>query len=72
MTKRHSGYIVVLEEVLREDDAEETLKAIRMIKGVLAVSPVDHDPALEIEVQRRDIAWSSALRKLSQLPPKLY
>jgi hypothetical protein len=40
MTDRHAGYIVTLEKDLREDDAEYTLNALRMVKGVLSVKPV--------------------------------
>ena len=72
MTKRHIGYVVVLEEVLREDDAQEIINAIRMIKGVVGVQPVEKDPALEIEVAHRDIAWRAELRRLStEGPPKV-
>jgi uncharacterized Fe-S cluster-containing protein len=67
MTKRHSGYVVILEDNLREDEAEATLNALRMVKGVIAVQPVIHDPVVEIEATRRDIAWQTAIRKLK--PP---
>jgi hypothetical protein len=40
MTDRHAGYVVILEKDIRSDDAEFTLNAIRMIKGVLSVEPV--------------------------------
>lgn len=40
MTDRHIGYIVTLEEEIREDDAESTINALSHIKGVLNVSPV--------------------------------
>lgn len=40
MTDRIKGYVVVLEENIREDDAEEITKAIGLIKGVLTVTPV--------------------------------
>lgn len=43
MTDRHKGYIVVLEDDLREDDGESTLNAIRQIRGVLSVEPVVAD-----------------------------
>ena len=40
MTDRHKGYIVILEENIREDDAEKTvLAALRQIKGVQQVLP---------------------------------
>ncbi len=40
MTDCHSSYIVVLEHDVREDDAEQTLSALRQIRGVLTVEPV--------------------------------
>lgn len=40
MTDRYSGFHVVLEEDLRDDDAQATIAAIRQIKGVMAVEPV--------------------------------
>lgn len=43
MTDRHNGYIVTLEQALREDDAEATIAAMRQIKGVLSVQPVVAD-----------------------------
>ena len=41
MTDRHKGYIVVLEENIREDDAAASvLLALRAIRGVMDVRPV--------------------------------
>lgn len=39
MTDRLNSFIVVLEQDIREDDAQETLIALRNIKGVLDVKP---------------------------------
>ncbi len=52
MTDRHTGYVVALDKDMREDDAEAILAAISMIKGVLAVEPVDSDPAAAITRMR--------------------
>lgn len=72
MTKRHTGYVVILETDVREDDAQEIVQALRMIKGVVAVQPVEGDPATMIVEGRRDIAWSAAPGRLSQEgPPKI-
>ena len=68
VSPRTGGYVVVLDEPISGAEAERILNAIRMIKGVVAVSPVKHDPALEIERARSDIAWQTALRNLK--PPK--
>lgn len=40
ITDRHSGYIVVLENEIRDDDAQPILDALRMIKGVISVEPI--------------------------------
>lgn len=55
MTDRHSGYVVVLDHDMREDDAEATLNALRMVKGVLSVEPIIASPAegLPIEIRVR-------------------
>jgi len=52
MTDRHMGYIVTLEKDLREDDAENIIKAIIMIKGVLSVEPLVSDTMLHIATER--------------------
>ena len=43
MTDRLNGFIVVLEQPRREDDAEAIANAIRMIKGVIRVEPLVDD-----------------------------
>ena len=40
MTDRHSGYVVILDGEMREDDAQATIAALRQIKGVVDVKPV--------------------------------
>jgi len=41
MTTRFKGCTVAFTQDIREDDAESMLNAIRMIKGVIAVEPVE-------------------------------
>lgn len=41
MTTRHSGYIVILEDDIREDDAEDLMKLLRQIRGIISVRPVE-------------------------------
>lgn len=48
MTDRHSGFIVVLDKDIREDDAQPIISAIRQIKGVMDVQPIVSDPLLHI------------------------
>lgn len=57
MTDRLAGFIVTLEKPIREDDAEATLAAIRMIRGVVSVDPVVADPMhhMAISAARHDI-----------------
>lgn len=40
MTDRVQGYVVILDENMREDDAEAVVQALRMVRGVLDVQPV--------------------------------
>lgn len=48
MTDRFKGFVVILVEPIREDDAEQTIKAIEQIKGVLSVRPIIRTPELLI------------------------
>lgn len=64
MTDRHSGYVVVLDRDIREDDAEEIIRALRMIRFVADVQPVTADTAELIISTRRDLAWRKALGDL--------
>jgi hypothetical protein len=41
MTDRFKGFIVVLDRDVREDDAEAIVTALKMVKGVKAVTPVE-------------------------------
>ena len=41
MTTRHKGYIVALDKDIREDDALAIISALHMIKGVIAVTPIE-------------------------------
>ena len=61
MTDRHWGYVVTLEREIREDDAEETINALRMIKGVLKVEPVVGSPMDYITVARARAAIATKL-----------
>jgi hypothetical protein len=70
VTDRHAGYIVVLAEDIREDDAEEgVLNALRMIKGVASVKPIIADYELHVAEERRDAEWQDALRALARNGP---
>lgn len=40
MTDRVKGFVVTLDEDMREDDAEQIRAALGMVRGVMDVSPV--------------------------------
>jgi hypothetical protein len=44
VTDRHIGYIVALDQAIREDDAEPIRAALAMVKGVREVIPLEPDP----------------------------
>lgn len=43
MTSRVSGFVVTLDKDMREDDAQEIVKAISLLRGVALVEPVGSD-----------------------------
>ena len=49
---RHCAYTVVLEKDLKDEDADVTLQAIRMIRGVQGVTPVEADPHVHVAESR--------------------
>jgi hypothetical protein len=69
MTDRHAAYLVVLENDIREDDAETTISALRQIKGVIDVQPVAGEKiiggnvAVEIARSREGARWHGRLLK---------
>lgn len=69
MTDRYSHITVVFEKDIREDDAEPILNAIRLLKGVIAVTPNVDNIAVyageqralhKIRSQIQDIVWPEA------------
>lgn len=52
MTARLNALTVVLEQDIREDDAEELISAIRMLRGVLSVESHVADHASRVAQQR--------------------
>ncbi len=61
MTDSHAGYLVVLDENLREDDSQAVLAALRLIKGVIAVTPVVGTSEVTIAQERVDREWRDTL-----------
>lgn len=65
MTDRLSGYLVTLDQDIREDDAEEIVAALRMIKFVASVTPVRAGPLDDQIIRlRRDHDWRATLATL--------
>lgn len=64
MTDRHAGYVVTLNEDIREDDAEAIINAIRMVKGVIDVRPIVSNVELMIAEDRADQEWREKIRQL--------
>lgn len=57
MTTRVKGFVVALEQDIREDAAERIVDAIKMIRGVLSVeaSVADHTDWMARERARREL-----------------
>ena len=57
MTDRIFAYTVILEQEIREDDAEAITQAIKMIKGVAKVVPqvTDAGHYFAVETARREL-----------------
>ena len=52
MTDRYAGFLVTLNDAIREDDAQPVIDAIRLIRGVIAVEPVHDDIDIQIAETR--------------------
>lgn len=57
MTDRYHALTVVLEEDIRSDDAEDLINAIKMLRGVLSVTPhvTDIESHFSQERARREL-----------------
>lgn len=57
MTTKLKGCTVAFTDDIREDDAEKILEAIRCLRGVLTVRPIEASPSDDwiIEERRRDL-----------------
>lgn len=69
MTTRYAAFLVTLTDDIREDDAEWTLNALRMVRGVASVSPVPATIDQAIAYERRDRVWAEALYRLAKDGP---
>ena len=64
MTQRLKGVLVTFDRDIREDDAEAILTAIRMVRGVADVSPVEADSNDWMARQRVRSEISEEFRKM--------
>lgn len=64
MTDRHSGYVVILDRDLHEDDAEQIRQALELTKGVVSVTPVLADLHVHIAQDREGARWRARLLDL--------
>lgn len=64
MSDRHYAYTVILAKDTRDDDSEAILNAIRMVKGVEAVTPLLATPELAVAESRARRAYRVALEAL--------
>jgi hypothetical protein len=53
MTTRVSGFVVTLEQDIREDDAQEIVRAILLLKGVVNIDAIGSAPLEQHTIQRR-------------------
>ena len=61
MTDRHSGYLIVLEHDIREDDVTDVITALKQIRGVIGVEPIISGPDIQIAQMRADTTWRQRL-----------
>lgn len=64
MTTRLRGFTVILEEEIREDDAEPIRAAIEQIRGVIKAKPIESTPSESFAVY---IAKNELLKQIIAL-----
>jgi hypothetical protein len=64
MTDRYNALTVVLEQDIRDDDAEYLINAIRMLRGVLDVQGNVSSADSFVAQSRADREWREKIRKL--------
>jgi hypothetical protein len=58
-----AGYLVTLDQMVKDEDADQTLTALAMIRGVLAVEPVPQDTQQAIADQRARALLRTAVQE---------
>jgi hypothetical protein len=64
MTTRHKGFTVVLARDAREDDDDEIMTALRMVRGVLEVIPIESTHDDSIVRMRVDSEWRDRILEM--------
>lgn len=54
MTTRHAGYVITLEKDIREDDSQSIIEAIKMIRGIVRVEPIETGFDIHIATARAE------------------
>lgn len=72
MTTRHSGYVVVLEEDMREDDASSIIDAIGLLRGVLSVKPIERGCNLDQHVAEERVRHELGQKLLRVVYPNRF
>ncbi len=63
MSASFSGVVVTFEKDVHEEDIGARLNAIRMIRGVLSVEPVEADPLAQVATERMRYSLWEAVHK---------
>lgn len=66
MTDRINGFVVVLEEAVREDDAEHIKIALEKIRGVVRVEPVVREISSDLLASRLRTQIARQLAELAE------
>lgn len=53
MTDRYAGFVVSIEGSIREDDAVHIINALKMVKGVINVKPIELDSIADMNADMR-------------------
>ncbi|MEU5157321.1 hypothetical protein [Glycomyces sp. NPDC021274] len=63
MTTRITALQLILENPMREDDAQSIIDAVRLIRGVIEVRVLESNVSAESAAAvRRDIQWADRIR----------
>jgi hypothetical protein len=70
MTDQHTGYIVILDKDLPEEDSAALITALGLIRGVISVQPLVADGADLVARAREFERWRDALVTIIQFGPQ--